>query len=87
MKCAQANLRQTDKHIRFNRIKVFGNTKCFHRPISKPQGLVIQALVTGINNCTSTEGSPEGDFLNGELDLQETKSIYVKMCNLVNLND
>ena len=40
--------------------------KRFHRPMSKPQFLVIQPLVSGVDDYTSTEDSPEGDFVNGE---------------------
>lgn len=82
--CTGANLRQIDKHISFNHIKFFGNMKHFHRPTSKPQFLVIQPLVIGINDHTSTEDSPEGDFCEwgAYLDMQETKPVSVKLCNL-----
>lgn len=64
--CTGANLRQIYKHISFNHVKFFGNIKHFNRSMSKPQFLVIQPFVIVVNDYTSTEGSPEGDFVTEE---------------------
>lgn len=64
--CTAANPRQIDKHIHCNHSKFFGNTKCLHRPMSKPQFLVIQPLDIRTNDYASAEDSPEGDFVNGQ---------------------
>lgn len=85
--CTAANPRQIDKHIHCNHSKFFGNMKCLHRPLSKPQFLVIQPLDTGINDYGSAEDSPEADFVNGEPNLMcRSLSLHLLNCAVYSLS-